>query len=268
VAADSFDRIADDIPKSCLRRVELTFEGRKVAIVSGQVEYSGEYIKSLATCYDLKNSLDGILGANEVLKGYAEALGELASDDVVTFTAELNTLRSNLNKVNLNGSNAFEGERADAVFNLARFLVNAAASGYRQRELKRTIEIGHQHIGPIIEGLIAVTQDYEAVLRNERLKIERVQIELVDEREKTEQKGALQDIDDKLFETKRMIESTEARDRAGEDYIIVLRKIKETHDQLYQSINELNSGLLISIIQDYSRQLVPLINNIREAYSG
>ncbi len=44
-ASNSFDTISDDIPKSCIRRVdaEEDFKGERIVIVDDSVEFSKEY---------------------------------------------------------------------------------------------------------------------------------------------------------------------------------------------------------------------------------
>ena len=89
VASSSFNTIADDLPKSCIRRVDAEegFKGERIVIVDDNVEFSKEYKDKLSTCDALKESLNGITAANDVLKGYAQAIGQLASDEAVTFTS-------------------------------------------------------------------------------------------------------------------------------------------------------------------------------------
>ena len=268
-ATDTFDNISDDLPKSCVRRVELTYEGQKIVTNGETVEYSDKYKRALADCNDLKINLIGIVEANDVLQAYAEALGKLASDDVVTFTTELEALRSNLGQINIRGSNPFTGARADAVFDLAGFLLNAAANGYRQKELIETIQIGQKHIGPLIEGLSAIADDYRLrILELEKDKIRRYQVELLDARDEANDESIIKVFDEKLFVTQNMIQAINEKDKAAADYQEILNKILATHTSLSKSTSELNSALLLALIQDYAKQLKPLIINIREAYSN
>ncbi len=269
VATDTFNNISDDLPKSCLRRVELTFEGKKVVIEEGIVRFSEKYKQALATCNDLKISLVGMIEANNVLQGYAEALGKLASDDVATFTTELEALRSNIGKINIKGSNPFTGIRADAVFNLASFLLNAVANGYRQKELIETIQMGQKHIGPLTEGLSAVADDYRIrILKLDKDKIRRFQVGILDDLDIANEKVEKKVLSEKLFETQKMIEAIDEKDKATSDYQEILIKIVTTHTKLSEQSNNLESQALIALIQSYAEQLIPLINNIREAYSN
>ncbi len=106
----SFINIADDLPMSCIRRVGVAFKGEKVTITDDKLEYSKEYKNQLANCDMIKESLNGIIEANNVLKGYAEALGQLASGNPVTFTSEIDALEASLKTVDVKGSKPFEGQ--------------------------------------------------------------------------------------------------------------------------------------------------------------
>ena len=267
VAAGTFDNVADDLPKSCTRRVGLEFApDEKLTIERNTVEYTQEYRDALAKCDSLKQSLNGILEVNAVLKGYAEALGQLASDDAVTFTAEMDALEASLARIEINGNNPFGGARAAAVSGLARYLSNAALNGYRQKELRKTIEIGQQHLDEIVGGLDDVAGDYQALLRNEKQNVVTHQNLIIVQRKKG---GSTADLDDKLLQTKLAIESIETRERAADDYKRILAKVAETHKGLYVSAtsDELDSALLIAEIQRYVAELTPLINQIRVAYA-
>ena len=267
VAAGTFDNIADDLPNSCIRRVELEFPpDEKLTIESNRVEYSAEYLDARSKCDTLRGSLDGILEVNAVLKGYAEALGQLASDDAVTFTQELDALEASLERININGGNPFQGPRAQAVSGLARYLSNAALDGYRQKELRQTIREGHEHLDQIVEGLDAVAGDYQAILRNEKQNVVTNQNLIIVQRKKG---GNTADLDDKLLQTKAAMASIESRERAAEDYKKILAKLAEAHKGLYVSSesNELDSALLIAEIQRYAAELTPLINEIRVAFA-
>src|ERR1700752_3214789 len=201
-ASSSFNSIADDIPKSCIRRVnvEEAFKGARIVIVDDNVEFSKEYKDKLSTCDTLKESLDGIIAANYVLKGYAEALGQLASDEAVTFT-EIDALEANLRGINIGGDKPFEGPKATAVSELAKFLSNAALRGYRQKKLRETIETAHPYLETLIGGLVAVAGDYQAVLRGEEQQVRNVQVNFVIESERPENKGRIQqrEMDERLF---------------------------------------------------------------------
>ncbi len=214
-ASSSFNIIADDLPKSCMRRVGVAFKSEKVTITNDKVEYSKEYKNQLATCDRIKESLDGIIEANNVLTGYAEALGQLASNNPVTFTSEIDALESSLQKIDIKGDRPFESQKAAAVSGLAKLLSNAAADGYRQEKLKETIRIAQPYIRVLIEGLIAVVGDYRSTLEDEKIQVEFDQTRLL--RDLKNKNAEPDELNENLFQNKLLIESIEAKQKGADD---------------------------------------------------
>ncbi len=265
-ATGSFKSMADDIPQSCIRRVDISFEASdKVTVENSRVEYTSEYRDALNKCETLNDSLVGVLGVNDVLRAYAEALGALASDEAITFTQEQDALEASLAQINVNGTNPFSGGKAAAVSDLARFLSNAALDGYRQKKLRDAIQIGNEHLNPIIGGLTDVTGDYQALLKNEKQNLMTNQNLLIAQRKNV--KSAINS-DQQLLDIKQAVDAIDAKDQAAEDYKTVLRKISDAHHALYVSSQskELESALLITEMRQYSTELTPLINQMRTAF--
>lgn len=267
-ASNSFNLVADDIPASCIRRVNVAYKFESVENIekNGEkvVKFNQKYLGDLENCRKIKESLDGVVAANDVLKNYAEALGKLASDDVATFTAELNSLEGSLKKVDINGNKPFDNQRVAAISGIAKFLFNAAANGYRQKKLKETIEVGNNDLPGLIDGLEDVVELYKSqLLKREKTQIEFEQVEL--ERIYRNNNGIL---NERLYETLLDLQIIENKMQAAEDFKSILDNISRTHNQLYESSNELNSKALILLIQNYVKQLQPLINNLREAFAS
>lgn len=265
-ATASFKSMADDIPQSCIRRVDISYEpSDKVTVENSRVEYTSEYRDALDKCEALNDSLNGILDVNDVLKAYAEALGTLASDEAITFTQEEDALQASLNQINVNGKNPFSGAKAAAVSDLARFLSNAALDGYRQRKLRDAIQIGNDHLDPIIGGLTDVAGDYQVLLRNEKQNLITNQNVLIAQRKNLK---SATNTDQQLLDIKQAADVIDAKDQAAEGYKTVLKKISDAHHALYVSSQskELESALLVTEMQQYSTELTPLINQMRTAF--
>lgn len=269
-ATSTFDEIAEDLPKSCMRTVEISFMPSpedKIEIVDNKVELSSEYRESLSACDKYNDGVSGIINVNNVLKGYAEAIGELASDDVITFTQEVEALRSSLASVE-----TFQGEKAQAVFGLAEFLFKAALNGYRQKKLRETIVMAHHHLVEIIDGLTVVTSDYQAELSKEMKNVEQIQQILINDRKRPEDqrvfKVSSSEIDEMLFEFQAKLNFIQGKDQAAKDYKNVLSKIKNAHEKLKLSSDQLDSEALILEIRGYAEELIPLTNDIRKAFSS
>lgn len=268
LASNSYNQIVDDLPKSCIRRVEISFEGQKVNTEISPSTLSTIYLNAVGTCSEIENSLIGIYDANNILQQYAEALGRLASNDTITFTSELNQLEGNLKKVKIKEQAIFDNNQAKAVFQLSEFLIRVAVDGYRQKELKETIDTAEPSIPILVDGLISIVEDYYLVLEDEKLA-------LLDKRDALDRKirktGDISNKDvlnERLYTTIIAINTINSKQKAANDYIGVLDNIKTTHSNLAQSSkNELQSTLLINLIQQYVQEIIPILSNLRKAFN-
>ena len=268
LASNSYNVIVDDLPKSCIRRVDISFEGQKVNTAISPVGLSTNYLDAVSTCSEIENSLAGIYEANNILQQYAEALGKLASNETITFTSELNQLEGNLKKVKINEQAIFDNNQAKAVFQLSEYLIRVAIDGYRQKELKETIDTAEPYIPVLVDGLVSIVEDYNLVLEDEKLA-------LLDKRDVLDRKirksGDINDKDalnERLYTTITEINAIDSKQKAANDYISVLDNIKTTHSNLAQSSkNELQSPLLINIIQQYVQELIPILSNLKKAFN-
>lgn len=277
-ASHSFEKIANDIPQSCVRGVEIGSKGKKIKIsnevkADGKVDYDESYKSRLEICDDLRRSLDGILAVNVVLMSYAEALGKLASNDVITFSAELNSLKVTLNDVKINNKLVFDKKQLSAVFNLTEILSRIAADGYRQKELQATIAMAGDYIGDLTNGLIFIVDEYKLILEDEKNDIKIYQNSLIREMRKLQEnvkssKLEKEAIEEMLFDTKKRIDAINKKTTASDGFKKVLKNITDKHDLLSQSAKskELDSVLLLKIMQGYVDELIPAINDSEKAF--
>ncbi len=269
-ASDTFSSVADDIPRSCVRRVEAGNRDNKIVVRKNDVEYDEDYLRQMSTCNKLKTSVDGIARANAVLRNYVVALGSLAADDPVTFTTDVNGLKKSLDSVEINGKKPLDKMQVDSTSNLAAYLFSAAANGYRQDKLKDAIKNHEQDLEYLIEGLIMTIDDYNAELRSEGIQVASIQGDLVRESRKPRGQRTISDaeLNGRLFDTKRHLEMIEARKAAAKDCITVLGCISDSHKKLSKGSDELQSDEMLNMIRKYVEDLTPLMTNVRRAYSS
>ncbi|MGQ0794438.1 MAG: hypothetical protein ACT4NX_10220 [Deltaproteobacteria bacterium] len=265
VASREFESIAADIAHSCLRRVEIDYQGYRIEISeNGDVKYSEDYESGLEVCRDAGQSLEGILDANLALQGYVYALGRLASDEPATFAADIDGLKSNLAAIKIAGGSPFAGQRAESVSKLAGLLVKIAAEGYRQKRLKQTIRAANPYFGDLIGGLIDIVEDYRDFLEDERIQLNLAQTGLARMLPKGARESA--EINDELFQNKAQLESAEAKLAAASGYQTLLGSIAETHDKIAAGANALDSAELAQYVQGYIRELLPIVKNLKRAF--
>jgi hypothetical protein len=165
--SSSFDDITDDMPESCYRRVEFSFMQMEQTYTIDEPTPERLYNDYLSDCNELKNSLVGVYDANDVLMGYAVAIGKLASDDVVTFDKEIATLENNMRKVVIYDNKPFDDPKVIAISSIAKLLFTITTEGYRQKKLKDAIEMANPHVKKTVDGLIKVVDIYKVELDSE-----------------------------------------------------------------------------------------------------
>ncbi|MGB7293732.1 MAG: hypothetical protein WBD99_16300 [Thermodesulfobacteriota bacterium] len=165
--SSSFNDITDDMPESCYRRVE--FSSRQMEQIYTIDAPPPESLSKdyLSDCNQLKNSLVGVYDANDVLRGYAVAIGKLASNDVVTFDKEIATLENNMRKVVIDDNKPFDDPKVAAISSIAKLLFTITTEGYRQKKLKDAIEMANPHVKKTVDGLIKVVDIYKIQLDSE-----------------------------------------------------------------------------------------------------
>lgn len=268
-ASDTFSTVADDIPKSCIRRVELVNQDNKVVVKDNNIEYAEGYLNQLSTCNKLKTSVDGIARINLVLRNYAEALGALAADNPVTFTAEVDALKKSLDSVEINGKK-LDQNKVDSTSDLAAYLFSAAAEGYRQNKLKDTIKTRQKDIEQLIQSLIVTVDDYNAELDAEETQVKAIKTILIRESKKPKNERTIVDaeLNGRLLDVKKHLETMETKNNAAKACIAMLRSVLDTHNKLAENIDKLKSDEMIALIQKYVEDLTPLITSVRKAYSS
>lgn len=249
----SLESIVDDIPDSCMRRVEI------IQIVSPNNEL---YNQSLNTCNKLKDSTNVILNYNRVLVAYSEALSAIAVDDYATYTGEFSALSTSLDSF-MSSTNATDTDKAKgkASISLLKFIANAATEGYRQCELKKAFA-QYKNISMITDAIKErVSFSYSSILDNELGTIKSV-VQLI-ENEQNKQVFSSGLLKRELKLQKNEIES---KREALHDYLKALDEMNNSLEKLYNSSGDLSGEEIVSLINEYGIQVYNLEKSINSAF--
>lgn len=306
LTSEPFNQVLDDIPKSCERRVDVKIVNKyEIPEGSYDVRLTDEYKDDLALCAGYEKATEKILLAHDVLQNYAEALGKLASDDVVTFNKETSDLKSSLENFKLNGTPIFQESEANAASKIAEFLFDLAVKGYRQKKLNETINMAgkpidqdpklycqsdnHDETGSnlaeLINGLANFINFYKNELKNELNTTVAQRDNLIEnfweinkeinsyQRKNRTLAILLEEKRDntkyEIIQREAQIYAAKSRLSAADAYIEILGQISSTHKEVYcySIIKQLNSPEMINEIKTYVQQLLPLLNLITITYS-
>jgi hypothetical protein len=277
VASDKFPEIAADYRASCMRTA------RYQAMDTAQYQVDKIEAAAVQTCNKSLglNALEkDLIAANRTLMSYLDALGRLASNRKTVFDNNINSFAANMK-----ATGEFDDAKIDAVKGLATFLSDAAAAGWRKKELARAIEAANPAVQTVAAALKTIVgEDYLGLLDNEeaamriyyggtisaaqayydtliarqyRLNPDRQPKELPEE---TVIMGYLHD---KWQSDKTAVETKRAAARA---YVTILEKIARGHQKLYDNRNKLDAKEIKDMILGYAQELDPLIQDLRKAF--
>jgi ribosomal protein S15P/S13E len=200
-----------------------------------------------------------LLAYHRLLEEYMKSLGALAADEAVNFDDEVGSLVDA-------GIQAkyVSGEQADAVKTIVGLLGNAAATGYRSRELKLVIERGNAPLQTVLADMRSIVElGYMESLRQEESAFnsyyryleraaeqdmkEPVAAQLV--RNIREEKAA-------LFPVRKLGPPAFAR---------TLSQIGEAHQHLFEHRRDLNNKETLATLTTYVRKISSSLRKAKAA---
>ncbi len=251
--ADSVDKIAEDTSASCQRRLTLDVIIRGVTI-DQRKDYA-------AVCAELKHSADLFIDLNRITRAYGMMLGQLADDKLVSFQSEINTARVAIGQLKT-VSNNVEPTQLDAAASLTELILKASTDGYRQRQIKRVLNLH----GDLTEFAAILSQyikrAYLPTLASEAdnldslaeiLEFQHIKSEPLRSRELLE---VLQQQHIQLTDRKKSADAT----------LDAIKQMLDAHDSLQRNADKLNDRQLAVLLKDYVRQMMRVKKQIETSY--
>src|SRR5262249_35471454 len=150
-ASQQFPPVVRDLTASCIRK---QLADRPVDEIK---DASGEARQACKEFSDLELSL---LAALDVLINYLNALNQLASHEVVSYDNQIDGFAAKLQ-----AAGRFGDGPVTAIKGLAKFLVDAAASGYQRKKLGSAIKVADADVATLTNALSTIVGgDYPRVL--------------------------------------------------------------------------------------------------------
>ncbi|MFH0771540.1 MAG: hypothetical protein V1933_02850 [Candidatus Omnitrophota bacterium] len=243
--------------------------------------FAGDYVKSLErqkgyqSCAEEKEKLDkiierrkaqlsGLLAIHKEVSDYMSALGQLASDEIISYDKSLDEMHKKMEKIkDENGKPIFEKKDMDAFGALSKLLAKAATDAYRQNKLKEIIGLANNDFQELITALKkCVEGGYIESLKNEEEAVKKYYGKILKTAENNPpQDAAIELLRDRFVEKK---DAVDAKINAAESYVKILDKIGKGHQLLYDDRNDISSRLLLSNIKGYSKDISNLYKSVKE----
>jgi hypothetical protein len=148
-----------------------------------------------------------------------------------------------------------------AIKGLAKFLFDAAASGYQRRKLGTAIKAADADIATLTDVLGKIIgMDYDRLLRNEEVS------------DRTRYRQALRGDNNQATQLliqehwRQDLATLSGKRRAAQDYVAILAKIREGHKQLAAQVDHWDAQQLIQILKPYTGAINELVTDFRTAY--
>jgi hypothetical protein len=248
-AASAFPPLVRDLPESCVRRQVAERPVDEIADVDDRAR---------AACRNLFDLEPRLTGTVNVLVNYLNALNQLASGDIVSYDKQIDSFSSNLQS-----AGAFQQTQVKAVAGLAKFLANAAASGYQRRKIVETLKSADADLSSLCDGLGKIVgEDYIRVLQNEENAL------------RSRYRDALQADTTKSSSTALILQEYWRRDlstlnqkkAAARDLVQILEKIRGGHRKLAEQANHWTARDVIQTIGPYTVSIGNLVADYRKAF--
>jgi hypothetical protein len=197
-----------------------------------------------------------LLGLHRGIQDYMNAIGALASDEVISYDASLQKLGNEIKATKM----ISDPETADAYQGIARILLKAATDGYRQKKLKQLIDEANapfQKVAGALKELVGGA--YLLSLTNEMEVLDLYYKDVV--RQAQANDPGTEMVKD-TWRTKR--EELEKREKACVTYAATIGKIAEAHQALFDNKDKLNVKVTLDMISSYSQDLDDLKKKIKQ----
>ena len=246
--AAQFPPLVRDMKDSCIRKQLADRPLNEVADLSDQ---------TADACKEFSDLEPKLLGALGVLTQYLNALNQLASDSAVTYDKEIDDLASGVQSVG-----NFKEPQVKAVKGLAKFLVDAAASGYQRKKLGTAIKAADADVATLTSAFALIATDYDRILRNEEESVK------TRYREAARRDGTVLTLLHVQERWGQDLATLSAKRRAAKDYQQILKKIADGHKQLAAQVDHWDAQQLIQILKPYASTIQTLLADFKAAYSS
>lgn len=232
--------VVGDFTQSCWRRSYLQPDGDK------------------PDCEKIKTSSDSWAEVVHVLQEYVQALGNLAADEAVTYTENLDSLEKEINSLD-----KFEKDKVSAVTSIAKYLSKLATDGYRRDKVKEAIQENNQSI-KIVTSVLAdvIENDYMSLLKIERTTVDKYYQGIY---------ARYRDIEPlavslAMKENNVYLDDIDNKSNAITPLVGLIKKIGSEHDKLNSKSGQLNSKEVIELVKSYVDEVKPILKQVKDVY--
>jgi len=199
-----------------------------------------------------------LLGLLQGVQGYMNALGALASDQVIAYDTNLTAVGDGLI-----ATKAVSSNEADAFVALTKLLARAVTDGYRQAKLKAVIREANPSFQTVVQALTNIVgKDFVASLDTESAGVDEHFKEVVESATHAPPQDASIELVRQLWQQK--IDDIATKRQACLVYVKALDTVAKGHQALYDNVDKVTSSELLSTIDSYGTSVSQLLAQIKQ----
>ena len=244
-----FPPVARDITASCIRTQMAERPLTEIADVGPQ---------AMAACKPLADQEPNLLGALKVLTAYFAALNQLAGDGLASYDKEIDQFAASIQS-----AGALGAPEVKAVKGLAKFLLDAAASGYQRKHLGHALKAADADVAVLTGALGKIVEaDYGRLLNIEQdaLRTRYREALVADKNPSTVAQALLQE------RWRADLATLDGKRRAAKDVAAMLEKIRDGHHKLAEQVDHWTTPEFIKTLNPYTAGIRDLAADFRTAF--
>lgn len=195
-----------------------------------------------------------LLLRHSIIQDYMQVLGELASDEVVTYDKEIDSLGDAAAAANF-----IEVKDGAAYAAIAKLVVTATTDRWRQAKLKKFVTTSNDDLQTLLASLKEILKNgYLGDLKDEKVAVGMHYGGLVSKSKDPAGIAALQEWQ------REKEDSIALREQAIQEYLFILQKIAQAHQQLTDaiSVNNVTSNEFLGQMSRYAKDIRATFNAI------
>jgi hypothetical protein len=199
-----------------------------------------------------------LLGLFKGVQEYMNALGALASDQLISYDESMSGVVDGLKATKL-----IRDDEAEALGSLGKLLAAAVTDGYRQDRLKVIIRQANPHFQRVASALAKIVkQDFVASLDTEKDAANLYFQTVIEKaRHAPPQDAAIELVKESW---RKRIDELDRKREACLVYAAAIEKIGLGHQTLYDHSNQLSSDQLLSAMGSYGTSIAQLMNQVEQ----
>jgi len=208
------------------------------------------------SCKELAAQEPNVLNALTILTAYLNSLNQLASNKTVSFDEEIDGLAGKIQS-----AGKFGAPQVNAVQGLAKFLADAAASGFQRKKLGDALKRADGDIATLMTALETIIgSDYDRLLRTEEESVLSRYRDVVAPEKSLATQLLIQD------RWRTDLAAIKAKQAAAKDAQSALMKISSGHHALAQQVDRWDAAQLYKILNPYASSIQTLVADFKAAY--